>query len=99
MSNVGNMTLGNITVTDPKVADVTYVSGDLNHDEKLQLDEIWIYSGTYAVTQADIDAGFVYNLATADSAETEPRRRRSQRAPAAAAAALAREDRHVRRRR
>ena len=29
-------------------------------------------TGTYAVTQADIDAGFVYNLATADSTECGP---------------------------
>jgi hypothetical protein len=29
-------------------------------------------TGSYAVTQADIDAGSVYNLATADSTESEP---------------------------
>ena len=64
------MTLSEVTLTDPKVADITYVSGDTNADSKLDVDETWIYTGTYAVTQADIDAGSVYNLATADSKES-----------------------------
>ena len=72
VTNTGEVTLSNITVADPKVTDIAYVSGDLNDDGLLQLTETWAYSGTYAVTQADIDAGFVYNLATADSDESPP---------------------------
>ena len=34
--------------------------------------ETWIYSASYTVDQADIDAGFVKNLATADSKESGP---------------------------
>ncbi|MGI6325981.1 MAG: DUF7507 domain-containing protein [Saccharofermentanales bacterium] len=80
VTNVGNISLSNITVTDSKAgvtvtpklgADGIHNIGDLDLDGKLDLDEAWIYTGSYAVTQADIDAGFVYNTATADSDESE----------------------------
>ena len=70
VTNVGNMTLGNVTVNDPLVSGIAYVSGDTNADGLLQVDEAWDYAATYAVTQADIDAGTVHNVATADSDES-----------------------------
>ena len=70
VTNTGEVPLSNIAVTDPKVSNITYVSGDTNTDHLLQVDEVWTFSGTYAVTQADIDAGTVYNMATADSDES-----------------------------
>ncbi|HZL03810.1 MAG TPA: hypothetical protein VFE45_00050, partial [Coriobacteriia bacterium] len=74
VTNVGNITLTEVTVTDPLMGlgPITYVSGDANEDGKLQLSEIWSYAATYAVTQVDIDAGSVENLATADSKESGP---------------------------
>ncbi len=51
-------------MTDALVADASYVSGDLNDDDILQVDETWIYTGSYQVTQDDIDAGQVTNTAT-----------------------------------
>ena len=47
VTNVGNVALSNVTVTDNK-AGVTpaYVSGDTNDDGKLELTETWIYEAT-----------------------------------------------------
>ncbi len=45
VDNAGNMTLTDIDVTDLSVEDLAYVSGDLDNDNELDLDEIWTYSG------------------------------------------------------
>jgi len=70
VQNTGNVTLHHVTVTDPKIPLITYVSGD-DGDDALQVDETWIYTADYLLTQVDIDAGFVYNLAVADSDESD----------------------------
>jgi len=44
--NPGLVALSNVTVTDDKVNSVTYVSGDMNTDQLLQSNEIWIYKAT-----------------------------------------------------
>jgi len=72
VTNTGNVTLHGVTVTDPKVSPITFVSGDTNSNGALDLTETWTYTGTYAVTQADINAGSVFNIATADSTESGP---------------------------
>jgi uncharacterized repeat protein (TIGR01451 family) len=46
VSNPGKVTLSNVTVTDDKVSPVNYVSGDLNDDKLLQINETWIYTAT-----------------------------------------------------
>ncbi len=43
---------------------VAYVSGDTDADGLLDVDETWTYQGDYTITQADVDAGQVYNEAT-----------------------------------
>ncbi len=72
--NIGNMTLSGITVTDPKCdAAPVYGSGDGNTDSKLQTTETWVYTCSYTVTQAEIDAdGNLSNTVTADSTESGP---------------------------
>ncbi len=56
--NGGNMPVSNIVVDDAKCnADLAYQSGDVNEDHILQVEEEWIYTCTYRVTQADIDLG------------------------------------------
>ena len=77
VSNVGNVTLTSITVTDPK-CDVAplYASGDDNSDGKLDLAEIWVYTCSHKVMQAEIDGAMDANLqlsntVTADSKESD----------------------------
>jgi uncharacterized repeat protein (TIGR01451 family) len=67
VKNTGNVTLHNVTVTDPKV---TVVGGPTTLD--VGETDATTFTGVYYLTQADIDAGSVYNLATADSNESEP---------------------------
>ena len=64
VSNQGNVSLSNITLTDALVASFVFVSGDTNADSNLDVTETWSYSGVYSITQADIDAGLVLNTAT-----------------------------------
>ncbi|NLF77226.1 MAG: DUF11 domain-containing protein, partial [Chloroflexi bacterium] len=59
VTNEGEETLSSITVTDPKVGPVTCPETELDAGESMTC------TGSYAVTQDDIDAGSVYNLATA----------------------------------
>ncbi len=65
VSNSGNMTLTGVAVDDPSVADLDAVEsggfnvGDADQDGKLDLTDIWQYTASYTVTQADIDNGGV----------------------------------------
>ncbi|HEY3311314.1 MAG TPA: hypothetical protein VGK00_06700 [Anaerolineales bacterium] len=78
VTNIGNVTLTGVTVVDPKCdAAPAYQSGDTNTDSKLQLTEIWTYTCSHTVTQAELDAATgpnpqLHNLVTADSNESLP---------------------------
>jgi uncharacterized repeat protein (TIGR01451 family) len=63
VANAGNMTLTGITVSDPSVSGLAYVSGDTDGDNKLDLTETWVYTASHTVTQADIDNGGVVDPA------------------------------------
>ena len=68
VTNEGNVTLSDIEVIDLLLGPdpvIGPVSGDLNGDMLLDLDEIWVYTANYVFIQADIDAGEVINQATA----------------------------------
>jgi len=67
VTNTGNVTLHGVTVTDPKVT----VTGGPTTLDVGEADNT-TFSGTYTLTQADIDAGDVDNTATADSDESGP---------------------------
>ena len=62
VTNTGNVTLTNVTVTDPLV---TVVGGPLASLAPGVTDTT-TFSASYAITQADIDAGEVYNTALAN---------------------------------
>ncbi len=68
IENTNDVPLSDVSLSDNllKVAPV-YVSGDTNNNKKLEKGEIWIYTGSYTVTQSDIDAGSVKNSATASA--------------------------------
>jgi hypothetical protein len=68
VTNTGNVTLTNVTVTDP-LAGLSAITCDAY---TIPVGGFITCTATYAVTQADIDAGSVYNLATADSDESGP---------------------------
>ena len=69
VTNIGNITLSGITVSDPNCdAPPAYQSGDTNTDTLLDLSETWTYTCSHTVTQAEMDAGGnLSNTVTADS--------------------------------
>jgi LPXTG-site transpeptidase (sortase) family protein len=67
VANTGNVTLTNVTVSDPQVS----VSGGPTTLDVGETDNT-TFTGSYTITQADIDAGQFVNTATADSDESGP---------------------------
>ena len=82
VTNVGNLTLTGITVTDPHCAEApAYQSGDTSTDGQLPPGappvESWIYTCSHTVSQAEIDTngngdGDLVNTVTADSTQSGP---------------------------
>lgn len=64
VTNTGTLTVTGVTVTDPKVAGIAPASADLMPQQTVTFS-----ADPYTVTQADIDAGSVYNQATADGTD------------------------------
>ncbi|MEZ5789433.1 MAG: hypothetical protein R3D34_01050 [Nitratireductor sp.] len=79
--------IGSVQLPSPSISDVltldgsarsltsgpTYVSGDTNGNGQIGTTEVWTWTASYAVTQADIDAGGVFqNVATFSSTPTGP---------------------------
>ncbi|PHN97370.1 hypothetical protein CSC81_09820 [Tenacibaculum discolor] len=61
--NTGNTTLNSVVVIDPLIS-VSYSSGDTDSDNELDVDEVWIYTGSYIITPPDIANTSVENQAT-----------------------------------
>ncbi|NVE00662.1 hypothetical protein [Massilia sp. BJB1822] len=79
VTNTGNTALDNVQVSDPLLADKTFAGGDTDNDGRLDVIETWAYTGSYTVTQADLDgqgnAGSdldIDNTATATANNTPP---------------------------
>jgi uncharacterized repeat protein (TIGR01451 family) len=64
VANTGNVGISSIAVTDDKIASVSCnVAGQGNGDAVLDPAEIVVCTASYSVTQADLDAGAVTNVA------------------------------------
>ena len=68
-TNAGNVTLTGVTITDPKLGTLACTPAQ---PVTLQPGAQLVCTGSYTLTQADIDNGRVVNVATADSVETPP---------------------------
>lgn len=44
VTNTGAVPLSKVLVADPQVKNIKYISGDTNHNQKLDVNESWIYS-------------------------------------------------------
>ncbi|WP_339703224.1 gliding motility-associated C-terminal domain-containing protein, partial [uncultured Marixanthomonas sp.] len=71
VTNEGNVSLTNVTVTDPLIATINGPTGDTDGDGELDVTETWIYNGDYTIIQADIDAGQVVNQAMAEGTDPD----------------------------
>ena len=49
VTNTGNVPLSNVTVVDDVAGTATFVSGDTNTDNKLDVDETWTYTAAWTV--------------------------------------------------
>jgi hypothetical protein len=49
VTNEGDVAIDNVSVTDSRLATVTYVSGDLDNDNKLDTNETWVYTASETV--------------------------------------------------
>jgi len=79
LDNIGLLDLNNVQLTDTIIAstDVTLTNGDLNNDNVLSGDEIWEYTGTYVITQDDLDSfgggdGDIDNVVVVTTDELDP---------------------------
>nr|WP_169933442.1 DUF4347 domain-containing protein [Nonlabens sp. Ci31] len=66
VNNLGNSSLTAVSLTDVEVPVINFVNGDTDGNGELDTTETWVYTGTYSITQTDIDAGFITNQATAE---------------------------------
>jgi len=71
VTNTGDLALSNVTVADDDVGYVYYQSGDENENGLLDVDEAWVYTATYYVSQYD-DSPLV-NEAIASGVDTQSR--------------------------
>ncbi|PUE49117.1 hypothetical protein B9Z47_06340 [Limnohabitans sp. 2KL-1] len=73
VQNLGNLTLTNVTVTDPFISDLTRIEDATTANNALDVGETWHYTASHVVLQSEIDAGGnINNTATADSLQTGP---------------------------
>ncbi|MGB9133499.1 MAG: PGF-pre-PGF domain-containing protein [Methanosarcina sp.] len=77
VTNTGNIDLANITVSDPLIK-LEGHEESMAEDGVLNPEENWIYTGTYEVTQEDLNSngeedGFINNTATVDCDLLDPK--------------------------
>ena len=78
VNNTGNIDLTNVNVTDTLIENLTGPTGDNEPLNILNVGETWSYTGTYTVTQQDINNngdgdGDIDNTATVECDQLEPK--------------------------
>ena len=69
--NTGTVSITDPAVIDDKCAAPDFVSGDGPAPDVLDPGEIWAFTCTYVLTQADLDAGSVTNIAYATGTDPD----------------------------
>jgi uncharacterized repeat protein (TIGR01451 family) len=54
VTNPGHVPLSRVSVTDDRIKDVTYQSGDRDGDGRLDVGETWVFTASYNVTRDDV---------------------------------------------
>ncbi|MEM3872419.1 MAG: SdrD B-like domain-containing protein, partial [Nitrososphaeria archaeon] len=70
VTNAGPASAIDVEVNDDKAGQATYVSGDTNNNEKLDVGETWTFTATYKISETDPDP--LKNIATVTSATKDP---------------------------
>ena len=66
VTNAGNTPLSNILVTDDKAGAATYQGGDANGNNRLDINETWVFTASYTVAAQGKTTSFILvNTATA----------------------------------
>ena len=78
VTNTGNFDLTNVTVNDSLIENLNGPVESLNAEGILEVGETWTYTGSYIITQADINTngngnGFINNTAMVDCDQLEPK--------------------------
>lgn len=72
VTNVGRVSISNISVIDDEINSVIYESGDINDDKLLQVNEVWVYTGKTvlrsSLTNTVIARGNANGMMAADTA-------------------------------
>ena len=69
VTNGGDAPISDVVISDPlfevpnPVVPIVFDGGDTDGDDELDVDETWLFSAAYTITQEDIDAGQVENQA------------------------------------
>jgi gliding motility-associated-like protein/uncharacterized repeat protein (TIGR01451 family) len=73
LENTGNVPISSIEVTDPgaDAGSISYVSGDSDGDNILDLNEVWIYSAVHTIILTDLNLGHYSNTATSNGVAAE----------------------------
>jgi hypothetical protein len=64
VTNPGGVPLSNIVLTDDKAGTPTYQSGDVNGDNKLDVNETWVFTASYTVLSQSQTSFTLVNTAT-----------------------------------
>ena len=72
LRNTGNTALSDVEVSDTMLKNLTGPEGDDNDNNRLDVNETWVYEGSYTVTEEDMQKKSLTNTAKTESGQTNP---------------------------